>query len=165
MVMLTAGQQLALEVLKGGNMLAARVLADKVIEECKSEEDKIAMQVEVRESPGAYDGHGVYSWPEFIAFCRRLGVMWDLNTVAIEFRIAEGERVVIKQEYAGADRGPQGPTTDTTNMHNQTFRTRVPRTQPNMPPQPTEEDYARFAEGMVEALNKTPPLTPEDFKP
>jgi hypothetical protein len=56
-----------------------------------------------RNTPGANDGYGVYGWPEFIAFARRLGFMWDLRTIGVVIRIYEGERVVIEHQYAGAD--------------------------------------------------------------
>jgi hypothetical protein len=105
---LTLGESMALAVLRG-DRVAAYALADQLVEEYNGGREKQAQAARaLLEAPLAVDGHQVYSWPEFKAFCRRLGLLWDLRTVWLRITLAEGERPVIEQSYAGSDAGEEG---------------------------------------------------------
>lgn len=115
--MRTLAEAMAVAVLKG-DMVAAYALADKLQEQRDEGVDAQARAAkDLRENTRqAADGYDVYTWPEFQAFCKRAGILWDLRTISIEFRIAEGERMVIRQEYAASDDDRPAPTSiDTTN--------------------------------------------------
>ncbi len=104
---LTVGEAMAIVVLKG-DKVAAYVLADKLIEESvETQKSRAIREAATREHPIAFDGYEVYSWPEFQAFAKRLGLMWDLRTVNLTITINEGEAVSIKQEYRGSDIPPE----------------------------------------------------------
>lgn len=107
---MTLDEALALAVLKG-DRVAAYALADKLIEEREMGFDKLKAEAArfrqtVRE---AYDGYEVYSWPEFKAFCDRAGILYDLRTISISFKIEIGARLEINHVYAGSDNLPNGP--------------------------------------------------------
>lgn len=57
----------------------------------------------------------LYRWPEFQAFCDRIGFGYDLYTLAFEIEIPdEGELVKIRQTYWGIDtKAPQPKMLDT----------------------------------------------------
>jgi hypothetical protein len=112
-VSLTLGESMALAVLRG-DRVAAYALADQLIEEYNGGFEKQAQAARaLREGPQAYDGYDVYSWPEFQAFAKRLGVLWDLRTISIRILLDANERVEVEQVYAGSDaamvpRGAEG---------------------------------------------------------
>ncbi len=79
---ITLAESLAMAVLKG-DTAAAYALADQLIEEREGFENLKQRAIATRTYPYATDGYSVYSWPEFRAFCDRLGVLWDLRTIDI----------------------------------------------------------------------------------
>lgn len=99
----TLAEAMAVEVLRG-DMVAAYALADRLLEQRDGGIDAQARAArELREHPTAADGYGVYRWPEFIAFCKRAGILWDLRTVSMEFTIGEGQPLTVRQVYIGTD--------------------------------------------------------------
>lgn len=101
---MTLAESMALAVLKGDHV-AAYALADKLIEQRDEGFDAMARAArELREKhPVAHDGYGVYHWPEFQAFCKRAGILWDLRTVSMTFTIEEGACLDVTQTYRGTD--------------------------------------------------------------
>lgn len=124
---MTVAHSLAVAVLKG-DMVAALALCDKVKEEATHNQQSFADLCEesFQSAADADDGYTVYSWPEFRAFCKRAGFMWNLRTRGVTFRVFEGEPVVFTHEYIGTDL-PENESIDATTMHNELFVTRVPR--------------------------------------
>lgn len=53
------------------------------------------------------DGREVYRWPEFQAFCDRLGVLWDLLTVDLTIMIPSYGPVKVIQSHHTVDNGPE----------------------------------------------------------
>lgn len=104
---MTLAEAMAMAVIRG-ERVAAYALADKLIEERNNPENiqqqAAALHQETHRRP--VDGYEVYSWPEFLAFCKRAGILWDLHTREITFTLREGELLVIKQEYVARDGGP-----------------------------------------------------------
>ena len=99
----TIAESLAIAVLKG-DMTAAYVLADKLIEQSEeTQQSRAIKEAATRQHRTANDGFSVYRWPEFEAFAKRLGFMWDLRTIDVTIKIHRGEMVVIDQTYAGSD--------------------------------------------------------------
>lgn len=124
---MTAGQSLAIAVLRG-DMAAALALCDKVKEEANQTQQELADLCEETFQAGrAMDGYAVYSWPEFKAFAKRLGFMWNLRTVECTIVIREGSVVTIDHKYQGVDM-PVGEPIPTTTMHNQQIYTYSPAT-------------------------------------
>jgi hypothetical protein len=100
--MITLAESMALAVLKG-DMAAAYALADQIINERIIDPVKQSIAIrDIREHPFA-DGHVVYGWPEFQAFAKRLGLMWDLSTRQITITLPAEGSVTISQDYAAHD--------------------------------------------------------------
>lgn len=108
---MTLAESMAMAVLKG-DMVAAYALADKLLEEREGGVEKMAKAAKAlrEQTPPAYDGYQVYFWPEFQAFCKRAGILWDLRTVSMTFCIAEGKRLVIDHQYAAQNDERKGDT-------------------------------------------------------
>lgn len=105
---MTVAHALAIAVLKG-DMIAALALADKVREEATDTQQTLVDRCEeVFQSPVAADGFNVYTWPEFQAFCKRAGFMWNLRTRDVVITIKEGHLLLFNHEYVGTDL--PGPT-------------------------------------------------------
>jgi hypothetical protein len=103
---------MALAVIRG-DRAAAYALADKLVQESQETQLGRALRERaVRDAPVAGGGYALYSWPEFQAFCRRLGVLWDLRTVKITLHLGEGEAVRVVQEYMGSDVPGPAPEPD-----------------------------------------------------
>lgn len=101
----TLGEAMAIAVLKG-DKIAGYALADLLLEERERGVNAQARAAEeLRSYPTAMDGYAVYRWPEFIAFCKRAGILWDLRTVRMAINIRLDEMVTIDQTYAGTDTG------------------------------------------------------------
>ena len=103
----TLAENMSLAVLKG-DLVAAYALADLLQERAAAGPGKLAEAARAQRAKQhrvAADGYEVYQWPEFKAFCRRAGIAWDLNTVDMEFRIVEGEALVINHRYYAVDTG------------------------------------------------------------
>lgn len=101
---MTLAEQMALCVLKG-DMVAAYALADALVEERErglTTQAQVAKELSEQTSV-CHDGYSVYRWPEFQAFCRRAGFLWDLRTIKMTIYINEGERLRIDHQYAGSD--------------------------------------------------------------
>jgi hypothetical protein len=112
--MLTLKEEMAMAVLRGHDD-AAYALADKLIEERDDGVEKLAQAaVALREGEQAHDGYAVYRWPEFEAFCRRAGILWDLRTIGMSFSIKVGERFSVVHEYAASDNQNPPHAIDTT---------------------------------------------------
>jgi hypothetical protein len=97
-------ETMAIEVLKG-DRVAAYALADMLLEERDGGVNKMAEAAkEIRENhPTAVDGYGVYRWPEFQAFCKRAGILWDLRTVSMVIYVEEGATLKVEHNYRGSD--------------------------------------------------------------
>lgn len=96
-------EQMALAVIRE-DWQTAYALADLLIEQRNTPHTtKEKDAKELREYPPAADGYIVYQWPEFQAFCKRLGVVWNLTTIDLSIHIIEGKRVEIEQRYTGRD--------------------------------------------------------------
>lgn len=122
--LITLAESMAIAVLRK-DWAAALALADNLIE---LRDNPTAMTKRAEEiynsSSRPVDGYEVFHWPEFRAFARRLGIVWDLHTREITFTLREGEAVVIKQDYLGME--ARNPNPDTTTLHNQQLRTSLP---------------------------------------
>src|SRR5215831_410332 len=106
----TLAENMALAVLKG-DLVAAYALADLLQERAAAGPGKLAEAARVlreKKHKVCVDGYEVYQWPEFKAFCRRAGIAWDLNTVDMEFRIVEGEFVIVNHRYYTVDTEVKG---------------------------------------------------------
>jgi len=122
---LTLGERLAVAVLQG-DATAAYALADLLHEEgLRKGDERDAALRELRHDRKAF-GHEVYRWPEFVAFAKRLGFMYDHLTVDVVITIPADGCVDIQHHYRGVDH-PAGPSeADTTTLHNETWRTHEP---------------------------------------
>lgn len=102
---MTLQQQLALAVLKDdgpGAYLAALALADQVLENNRlSYEEQEAIRDAHRRETAPASGYDVYRWPEFRAFCKRLGIPWELPTYDIVITIPHEGMVRIDHSYQG----------------------------------------------------------------
>jgi hypothetical protein len=102
----TIAESMAIAVLKG-DYVAAYALADRLIEESHDDQNKRALrEIGVREQSIADDGFSVCQWPEFRAFARRLGFMYNLHAIGAVITIKSGEMVTIQHSYAGSDIPP-----------------------------------------------------------
>jgi hypothetical protein len=106
-VSLTLSESLAMAVLKG-DTVAAYALADLLLEQrARGDAPLDEGYTAIRDGPRANDGYHVYAWPEFKAFCKRAGIMYDLLTISMVITIQEGGRLEVDQKYAALDRGEQ----------------------------------------------------------
>lgn len=122
---MTLAEAMALAVLRG-DMVAAYALADRLQEERAADPAAQAMAQAATRSAGPARCHDVYQWPEFLAFARRLGFMWDLSTRDVVIRMPLDGLVEIEHNYVGTDGPPAGTPIDTTTAHNRVRRTRIP---------------------------------------
>ncbi len=126
---LTLADHMALAILRG-DRVAAYALADLLKEERDGGTEKMSLAAQaLREhTTMSSDGYSVYRWPEFRAFCKRAGILWDLRTVSITIRIAEGELLVVDHQYAASDdqRPAQPESIDTTTLQTEYMRTSAP---------------------------------------
>lgn len=99
---MTLAESMALAVLKG-DMVAAYALADKLQEERDEGFEKMAQAAAATRDQIFADGFAVYQWPEFQAFCKRAGILWDLHTQSISFTLEEGSAMVVEQSYLAVD--------------------------------------------------------------
>jgi hypothetical protein len=107
-VSLTMEESLALAVLQG-DRVAAWALVDRLIEERErggrlAEATLAALHPN---PPGFPLGRDVYHWPEFRAFCRRLGLVWEIYTTGLVIRLDSESHVEIEHYYRGGDQGPE----------------------------------------------------------
>jgi hypothetical protein len=114
-VSLTMEESLALAVLQG-DKVAAYALVDRLIEE-RGRGGKLAEATLAAlhpNPPGFPLGRDVYHWPEFKAFCRRLGLVWEIYTMGLVIRMGSESQVEIEHYYRGGDQRPQtdGPEID-----------------------------------------------------
>lgn len=125
---MTLGEALAIAVLRGDHV-AAYALADKLIEQRDEGADALAMAAKSlrEETQIAHDGYSVYRWPEFEAFCKRAGILWDLRTISMTITIEEGGMLAVDHKYAGSNDQRQATTPiDTSTLHNDTFAAYLP---------------------------------------
>lgn len=100
---MTLAEEMALAVLRG-DLVAASALADKLLEDRDSGVDAMAKAARaLKEKRTVHQSHEVYLSPEFEAFCKRFGILWDLRTVNMTIELPVGEAMVIKQTYRGTD--------------------------------------------------------------
>jgi hypothetical protein len=101
---MTLAEAMAMAVLKG-DLTAAYALADKLLEQRANPANLVEEAARLRhEQPfSLLDGYAVYHWPEFKAFAKRMGFLYDLATVDVTIRLKEGEAVIIQHTYAGHD--------------------------------------------------------------
>ena len=80
------------------------------------------------------DSFAIARWPEFIAFCQRLGV--DLSrpyfrmVIDLDFHQKNTCRVLLDQRPS--DSGPKLEPIETTNIHNEQWRTFAPASMPEV---------------------------------
>lgn len=104
---LTLGEQMAMAILKG-DRVAAYALADLLLEERARGDTPLDQgYLERTKRTGVVDGYSVYSWPEFKAFCKRAGILWDVGTRTLTITLQEDALLVVQQEYIGRDMGEQ----------------------------------------------------------
>lgn len=105
---MTIAEAMAMAVIRG-DRVAAYALADALIEERSNPTSMQQQAAAIHAAPDRrpVEGYEVFHWPEFRAFARRLGLVWDLYTQEIMFTLKEGELVIIKQNYvANETRNP-----------------------------------------------------------
>lgn len=136
---LTLKEEMAMAVLKGDDG-AAYALADELIRELQEgDASRTAVAEALRLGPHCDDSYNVYHWPEFQAFAKRLGILWDLRTIDLTIKLIHRQRVVVEQTYAACDNSDveTHPPINTTTAHNQEFETYTPLAEPtNAPEQP-----------------------------
>src|SRR4051812_15287190 len=96
---------MAMAVLKG-DRAAAYALADSLLEERERGDTPLAQGYRERIRQHHMGEFEFYALPEFRALCQRVGILWDLNTVAMTITIAEGGLVTVNQTYRAVDLGP-----------------------------------------------------------
>lgn len=98
---LTLAEALAMAILKG-DMAAAYALADLLHDDPGRDRLNEAARV-AREAGGRANGRDVYGWPEFRAFARRLGFLWDHLTVDVAIFIPPYGPVQVTHKYQGVN--------------------------------------------------------------
>ncbi len=100
---MTMEEQMALAVLKG-DRVAALMLADRICETYAEKYQSVEEGLRIIRESGQNHTHmsyDVYHWPEFQAFCRRLGVAYDLPTLDLTITMRFDETVEIAHKYRG----------------------------------------------------------------
>lgn len=76
--------------------------------------------------------HELYKMPEFKALCDRLGIPWEFATTGITIKIGDYELVEVTHTYRVEDKHkPKSDVIETTNLHNQEYKTHKPCQHPN----------------------------------
>ena len=84
------------------------------------------MTTETKRSP--VSGMDVWHSEEFKALCKRFGIFWEARTTAITIRLGLEEMLQVTHEYYGTVKEPDtDEAIETTNMHNEDYRTYTPR--------------------------------------
>lgn len=68
----------------------------------------------------------LYKKPEFKAFCDVLGIPWEANTTYLNIEIDVNDIVKITHKYNAKDTPCDKPV-ETTNLHNQQYKTFQPK--------------------------------------
>jgi hypothetical protein len=100
----TIGEEMALDVLKG-DTVRAYVLAEQLLKDRDSSRSAQAEAAKILRTKhqGVNDGYEVYRWPEFQAFCKRAGILWDLLTIGMVIHVNVGEMLKVEHTYKGID--------------------------------------------------------------
>lgn len=74
-------------------------------------------------------GHDLYKLPEFKALCERIGIAWGLPTNGLVIEIPEDLDALVKitQTYQARSNSKADAPVETTDYHNERFRTFKPR--------------------------------------
>jgi hypothetical protein len=96
-------EALAVAVLKG-DTAAAYALVDRLQEQ--RADDPCQKSIDARgEGAAPVMALDVYHWPEFMALCKRLGVLWGASTEEITIHLPIRGIVKVDHKYQGVNRG------------------------------------------------------------
>jgi hypothetical protein len=125
---MTLAESMALAVLKG-DISAAYSLAEDLLRQRDRGDtplDQGYREMVLEGAPTPPLGFDVYHWPEFVAFARRLGLLWELGTYDTTITIPAEGTVKIEQSYRGNDTTLRPLIVDTTTQQNAKWRTARP---------------------------------------